>query len=181
MVDGAYQTMIGRIQSSEVPNFFALTYDAQRSCVRGLVAIPSHFFSPSVIERRKPLADTARRAGWTGCNILLGQIPKSGRVAVVVNGVPVRKTDVLAAWKRMLFIREQVKPERRGWLLDVIRCVEKLDEQEFSLADIYKYETELQRLYPNNRNIRPKVRQQFQLLRDAGYLEFLGRGNYRVV
>jgi len=25
---------------------------------------------PEIIERRKPLAITARRAGWIGCNIL---------------------------------------------------------------------------------------------------------------
>lgn len=33
--------------------------------------------------------------------------------------------------------------------------------------------------YPNNRNVRPKLRQQLQRLRDLGIIEFLGGGNYR--
>jgi hypothetical protein len=37
-----------------------------------------------------------------------------------------------------------------------------------------------QRLYPGNRNVRPKIRQQLQMLRDRGWLEFTGRGRYRL-
>ncbi|HET7306782.1 MAG TPA: DpnI domain-containing protein [Gammaproteobacteria bacterium] len=181
IVDGAYDSMIRRLRSSSVPNLFALNYDSNNGRVCDLVAVPSHFFAPSIIERRKPLAETARRAGWVGCNILFSQIPRSGRVAIVKEGVPVQKTDVLAAWKRMLFLREQAKPEIRGWSLDVIKCIEKLNKTEFSLTEIYRYESELAALHPNNKNIRPKIRQRLQVLRDAGYLEFLGRGNYRVV
>lgn len=33
--------------------------------------------------------------------------------------------------------------------------------------------------YPRNRNVRPKLRQQLQRLRDLGLVEFLGGGNYR--
>ena len=36
------------------------------------------------------------------------------------------------------------------------------------------------RLHPQNRFVRPKIRQQLQILRDLGLLEFLGRGRYRV-
>ena len=36
------------------------------------------------------------------------------------------------------------------------------------------------RLYPANHNVRPKIRQQLQVLRDRGWLEFVGRGRYRV-
>jgi len=31
-----------------------------------------------------------------------------------------------------------------------------------------------------NHNIRPKIRQQLQILRDLGFLEFLGDGSYRL-
>jgi len=33
--------------------------------------------------------------------------------------------------------------------------------------------------YPNNNFIKDKIRQQLQLLRDKGILEFTSRGNYR--
>ena len=42
------------------------------------------------------------------------------------------------------------------------------------------FEERLSRLYPGNHNVRPKIRQQLQVLRDRGWLEFVGRGRYRV-
>ena len=48
----------------------------------------------------------------------------------------------------------------------------------FSLEDIYQFEAEVQLLFPNNRHLRPKIRQQLQVLRDAGLLIFLGGGRY---
>ena len=142
--------------------------------------IPSQFFVPSIIECRKPLALTARRAGWTGCNILFHQILHAGRVSLVTEGIPVRKTKMLEAWQRTLFLKEQGRLEARGWALDVMKCIEKLKKPEFALADVYRFESLLQKRHPNNRHIRAKIRQQLQVLRDAGYLEFSRRGEYRV-
>jgi type II restriction enzyme len=45
---------------------------------------------------------------------------------------------------------------------------------------MYGFEARLAALYPGNINVRPKIRQQLQALRDRGWLEFLGRGRYRV-
>ena len=180
IVDGEFKTMIRRLDSSEAPNLFALTYDPKKARVMDLVVIPSHFFVRSIIERRKPLAPTARRAGWTGCNILMERIPQAGRVSLVAAGTPVSKPRVLEAWQRTLFLRDQMKPEMRGWALDVMACIEKLKAPEFALADVYRFEADLHKLHPGNRHIRAKIRQQLQVLRDAGYLEFHGRGRYRL-
>lgn len=180
IVDGEYRTMLRRLRSSEVPNLFALSYDRTEGRVQNLLVIPSHFFVPDIIERRKPLARTARRAGWVGCNILIHQIPQAGRVNVVSEGKPIEKLIVLKAWKRTLFLREQKKLEKRGWIMDLMTCIEKLERPEFTLSDVYKYESELGRLHPDNRHIRDKIRQQLQFLRDIGYLDFLGKGRYAV-
>jgi len=40
-------------------------------------------FPPSAIIKRNPLAPTARRAGWIGCNIALNRIPFEARIAIV--------------------------------------------------------------------------------------------------
>ena len=181
VVDGEYRTMLRRLSSSEVPNLFALNYDQTQGRVKNLFVIPSHFFVPEIIERRKPLTRTARRAGWTGCNILFSRIPHAGRVSLVSEGRPLSKPTVLVAWQRTLFLREQKKVEARGWTLDVMRCVEQLNMLEFNLADIYGYEDRLSKLHAHNRHVRAKIRQQLQVLRDAGYLEFMGHGRYRVV
>jgi type II restriction enzyme len=45
---------------------------------------------------------------------------------------------------------------------------------------MYVFEEELRKKYPNNNFIKDKLRQQLQILRDRGYLEFVGRGIYRL-
>jgi type II restriction enzyme len=46
---------------------------------------------------------------------------------------------------------------------------------------VYSFERELAAIYPGNHNIRAKVRQQLQVLRNAGFIEFLGNGSYRLL
>ena len=42
-------------------------------------------------------------------------------------------------------------------------------------------DNDLQKLHPGNRNVRPKIRQRLQVLRDAGILLHLGRNLWRLV
>lgn len=69
--------------------------------------------------------------------------------------------------------------EKRGWLLDVLSCINDIDSVEFSLQDIYEYTEILRQKYTNNNNVESKIRQQLQILRDKGFIEFLSRGYYR--
>ena len=57
--------------------------------------------------------------------------------------------------------------------------VKRRGRREFNLADVYVHKAALAALYPGNNNVRPKIRQQLQVLRDRGWLEFNGRGVYR--
>ena len=56
-----------------------------------------------------------------------------------------------------------------------------LGKREFSLGEVYAHAEALARLHPQNKNVEPKIRQQLQILRDMGFLEFLGRGRYRAL
>jgi type II restriction enzyme len=114
-----------------------------------------------------------------GCNILIGQIPQAGKIFIVQNGLVRPKKIVLAEWKKTLFLRRR-DLEGRGWLVEVMRCVESIGSPEFELEEVYRFEPQLRARYPNNQNIRPKIRQKLQELRDAGFLDFLGRGRYRI-
>ena len=181
IVDGAYSTMIDRLQSSNNPSFFFLNYDLPNYSVKNFLVIPKHFFIPEIIEKRKPLAPTARHAGWVGCNILLNSIPQAGKIFYVENGLTIPKECVLSKWQKTLFLRAEKKISAKGWLLDVMRCVEKLNKTNFTLDEIYTFEQELQKLHPENRHIKDKIRQQLQVLRDKGYLEFTSRGRYRLI
>ena len=180
IVDGAYRTMIERLQDSNNPNFFLLNYNLQNFEVVNFLVIPKHFFIPDIIEKRKPLSQTARRAGWIGCNILLQSIPQNGKIFFVKNRVIEPKEKVLAEWQKTLFLREEKEISAKGWFMDIMMCVEKLGQKEFSLDEVYAFENELSRKHPENRHIKDKIRQKLQVLRDKGYLEFIRKGQYRV-
>jgi len=181
IVDGAYRTMMERLKSNHNPNLFLLSYDYPSYVVFDFLVIPKQFFIPALIEERRPLSGSARRAGWIGCNILLGDIPRSGRIFLVNDRRVEPKEKVLKAWEKTLFLRETREVEARGWLLDIIRCIENIGTREFTLDDIYGYESVLGGKHPANRHIKDKIRQQLQVLRDKKYLGFLGRGRYRVL
>lgn len=180
IVDGAYGTMIERLQSSNNPNFFFLNYDPRNFLVLNFLVIPKHFFVPEIIEKRKPLSDVARRAGWIGCNVLLSNIPQSGKIFFIKNGNIEEKDRVIASWQKTLFLRNEKESSSRGWLLDVMNCIEQFGTREFLLEEVYSFERDLARKHPNNSHIKDKIRQQLQMLRDRGYVEFLSRGAYRL-
>lgn len=176
--DGAYETMVARITGRENPDFFFMSYSLQSLCIRNLIMVPRHFFTPGVIEKRKPLSPKARRAGWVGCNILLGQIPEQGRISIIHEGYAENKDLIVAKVNKaqQLDVDDMVA---KGWLLDVLSCMNSIQTNEFELKDIYCFEEILSGKHPDNNNIRPKIRQQLQLLRDKGFVEFLGKGRYR--
>jgi type II restriction enzyme len=180
IVDGAYRTMIERLQDNHNPNLFLLNYDFQTWQVVNFIVIPKHFFVPEVIEKRKALSQTAIRAGWVGCNILLQSIPKTGKIFIIRNKTIELKDKVLAEWKKTLFLREKKDLGEKGWLLDVMLCVEKIGHKEFSLNEVYGFENALSLKHPDNHHVKAKIRQQLQFLRDKGYLEFVERGLYRL-
>lgn len=178
IADGAYNTMIERLSSDKNPHFFFMTY--QNYEVKDLVLVPKHFFTESLIEKRKPLADNARRAGWIGCNILLSQVPESGKIFYIKDRHITNPNEVLIRFQKTLFLKDK-SSDLKGWLLDVMKCIDKLQKRTFYLEDIYQFEKALQLKHPNNNFIKDKIRQQLQYLRDKGYLNFKGRGKYEVI
>lgn len=179
VVDGAYSAVMERLAENRNPNLFLLNYERPKLVVLNFIIVPKHFFTAEIVEKRKPLAPSARRAGWTGCKFLLDGIPLAGRIFVVRNSVVEPKSEVLAKWQQTLFLREQKDASAKGWLLSVMRCIEKLGSRTFSLDQVYSFEPDLKTAYPGNRHVKEKIRQQLQVLRDKGYIEFVGRGNYR--
>ena len=63
----------------------------------------------------------------------------------------------------------------------MLNAVQGIERREFSLPEVYAHEAALARLHPQNRSIRPKIRQQLQILRDLGLIEFLGGGTYGII
>jgi type II restriction enzyme len=173
--DAGYHAMMEAISNDNNPNLFVLHYDSNW-LVRNLLLIPSFFLTSSAIERRPPLAATARRAGWIGCNILLSGIPSTGKITMIANGLIAEPSKVRSEYTKAKPF-SSLPSAVRGWTLDVFKIIETLP-MEFSLVDVYAHEQSLTRVHPGNRNIRPKIRQQLQVLRDMGMIRFIGGGRY---
>jgi len=177
---GAYSKMIERISSSSKPNFFFMGY-LDSLFVNDFFVVPKHFFISGIIEKRKPLKKMARRAGWVGSNILFSKIPKAGQIFYIENGQEIEKKDVLEKWQKTVFLKQIKKEDARGWILDVMNCIDSLDKKEFSLQDVYNFESDLKVIHPKNKHIKDKIRQQLQFLRDKGYLKFINQGQYQLI
>lgn len=180
IVDGALAAMMRAVEKGAAPNLLLLHYDPNRWEVKNLTLIPHFAFTSSCIEKRRALSVTARRAGWVGCNILLCNIPPDVRIPWVENGMAASPREIRTKFDSINSLAGIALTER-GWTLDTLKVVRALGKREFSLADVYAHAAELEALHPNNRHIRDKVRQQLQTLRNLGFVQFLGHGNYRAL
>lgn len=82
------------------------------------------------------------------------------------------KQEVLKKRQRNSFLEDTKEVESKGWLIDILLCIDALGKKEFELSEVYAFEEELQKKYPNNNHIRDKIRQQLQILRDRNFLMF---------
>jgi len=110
--------------------------------------------------------------------------------------------EVRARYTRLKPIRE-IKTTQRGWTLDVLNIVRRLVNSEgraprdpnisdkmgrrgtppsdsFTTADAYAFTRELEKLHPDNRHVKDKIRQQLQVLRDMGLLLHIARGEWKL-
>lgn len=74
---------------------------------------------------------------------------------------------------------ENERRKLKGWTQEVLECLQEIDEEDFTLQDVYQFEERLTKKYPKNFHVKDKIRQQLQILRDEGYVVFVGNGRYR--
>ena len=177
VLDSEYNTALRGVMQDAYPSLILLHYDPTRWVVSDLQLIHRACITSSCVLPRKALGPNARRAGWQGCLISLVDVPTLGRIHVVKNGVVRPQSEVLSQWKQSNTLLK-AEPQARGWLADVLRCVERLYST-FTLGNVYSFEEELSKKHPNNRNVKAKIRQQLQVLRDLGLIEFMTPGTYR--
>ena len=174
--DGAYDSMIKRITSSDNPHFFFMIYE--NFSVRDFILIPNSFFFPQMIIKRNPLSSTTRRAGWIGCQIDLSSVPESGKIFIIKNQIETDKEIVVSRYRRIKGLKQE-KMDARGWLMDVLTCIDKIPGKELALEQVYAFEPELKKKHPENRFIKEKIRQQLQFLCGKNFLKRTAPGRYR--
>lgn len=105
-------------------------------------------------------------------------MPSWGRIEIIRGGLVADKEEVCRQYRSTSFLGD-MNLSSRGWLMDVFRCMEEIKGETFTLQDMYGFEERLALLHPDNHNIRAKIRQQLQMLRDRGLIRFMERGVYR--
>ena len=180
LVDGEYATLVSRLSSDEAPNFLLLRYDLSAARVEDLYAVHRGLLTPLAIQRRPPLPPTARRAGWVGSVIDLTRLPEGAMVPLVQNGASRSFEAARQDWRRYREIKA-MPAAQRGWVSDILACVQSLPSPVFSLREIYRFEGELHVSHPGNQHVRPKIRQQLQALVAMGCIQRLSPGLYRRV
>jgi type II restriction enzyme len=176
LVDGAYDALLSQMHSGSVPTLMLMGRSDQWQ-IQALTAVHHSFLTPDVVEKRKPLSPQARRAGWIGCNIRLDLLGEDARIPIVKLGIPEDRKIVREHFQRFQRLKD-VPVGLRGWATFTLKKVRDLGRTDFTLGDLYALEHTFMARYPNNRNIRAKIRQQLQVLRDLGFIEFHGAGAY---
>jgi type II restriction enzyme len=177
IADGAFSAMMATIREGRTPSFLLLEYSPAWE-VQVLTAVHHSLITQDCIEERRALGPMARRAGWIGCNIILPKIALEGRIPLVTGGNAHAREAPRTAFARLQFL-SRMPAKRRGWAASLLNLLRQLPGDRFTLGDAYLFEARLAELYPENNNVRPKIRQQLQVLRDAGIIRFEGRGLYK--
>jgi len=106
-------------------------------------------------------------------------IPTEARILVVTESRISPAAEVREKFKRVKPLKD-IAITQRGWTLDVLNIVRRLGKLEFTNDEVYAHDRELEQLHPENRNVRPKIRQQLQILRDTGLLIHVESGRWRL-
>jgi hypothetical protein len=142
---------LNAIREDRTPNLLLMRHALATWEVRDLLLIPSFMFSESAVIKRPPLAPTARRAGWVGCNLDLHRIAPEARIPIVITRssgrepapspsresresqsrltsaatIIVPPEEVRAKYKRVKPLKD-ISVTQRGWTLDVLNIVRRL-------------------------------------------------------
>ena len=180
ILDGAYYTALERINSNQNPNLLILGYD-KKYMVESLTLVPKYFLTPDILKKRNALSEKAERHSYIGAYILYGEISEYGKISIVKSYIERDRKIVIENYSKISRLKIE-KLSERGWLIDVLNCINEIKTEFFSLEDIYKFIPELKKRHPDNNHIEAKIRQQLQFLRNKHFLEFLPkRGTYRKI
>lgn len=177
LINGAsYKATLNKISSNRNSNWILLEH--KNFTVTNLTFIPKCFFYDSIVEAREPLKQTARRAGWQGCRLNMNMIPSFGKIKYIKDSQEIDKK-IIAYHLKMANPFKNANLKDKSWKLEVLSLVDSLPENIFTLKELEKLIPTVQDKHPNNKHIDAKFRQVLQILRNEGYVLFLGDGLYQ--
>ena len=178
LIGSEYYTFLKALENKTVPNFLIMQYSLENNCFtsKEVVFIPKVFITQEIIEKRKPLSESARRAGWTGYNLLFESIPSYGKVFIVKDSKLELKDKILNQSHKILNLYD-LDSNKAKWKIEILKILDSLNPL-FTLQQVYDKEVKLKEIFPDNNHIKDKIRQQLQFIRDDGIIVFHGNGKY---
>jgi len=178
LIGSEYYTFLKALENKTVPNFLIMQYSLEnnRFTSKEVVFIPKVFITQEIIEKRKPLSESARRAGWTGYNLLFESIPSYGKVFIVKDSKLESKDKILNQSHKILNLYD-LDSNKAKWKIEILKILDSLNPL-FTLQQVYDKEVKLKEIFPDNNHIKDKIRQQLQFIRDDGIIVFHGNGKY---
>jgi type II restriction enzyme len=177
IIGAEYYTTIRSLELGAFPSLILLHYSLREKEVKDGLFIHRLSFNRNNIVRRKALSQLAIRNNWVGSEIILDAVPDLGKIPMISDSEILPKEEVMYRWAAVESILKG-DLERRSWIGDMLLVIDRLPST-FSLEDAYSFQHFFERNHPGNRHIKEKIRQQLQILRDRGYLRFVGRGRYQ--
>ena len=94
--------------------------------------------------------------------------------------IPLREDAPVADAEFSISNRDELLDSFNGWQKLTLRGVLDMPKEGFDLQELLDVcQPAASAEYPDNHNVRPKLRQQLQMLRDLGLVEFVSRGRYK--
>lgn len=177
---GSYSFYAKAMDKGTFPSFFLLSYDENLE-VTNLLFIPSYYIVKDMIKKRKPLGKDSRKPGWEGTTIVITDVPEAGKIWIIKDKNVIDKKEVSEKIKKTEFFNNYRNTKFKNWTFMVMKALENLEKEEFTVNDLCDLEKSVKRKFPGNTplKIKASIRQKLQMLRDYGYIEFLGEGIYR--
>ena len=69
----------------------------------------------------------------------MSNVAEVGKVFLIKDSKLIDKEIVENSFKKTLFLRQKSN-ESKGWILDVINCIDSINTEKFTLEDVYKFE-----------------------------------------
>ena len=108
----------------------------------------------------------------------LCKLEKKGRIKFTKNNISKELLKNFEAKAKSLQRPLPTHNDLVGWTKLVF---DQLPIGEFTTTQTYVYENGFANIYPENRNIKAKIRQQLQVLRDLGLIEHVGKSKWRKI
>lgn len=93
----AYKPLIDAIRRGTTPEHLFVEFDTRFNTVVFVDAVPGNLISEERVVPRKRLGPTARRAGWQGCIIRIGDLP----YVRIVAPAGVERTQTRQQWRKL--------------------------------------------------------------------------------